>query len=128
MSVTMAKTRKNAKKPVSTENPTKAKVKSLKSKIKKKKETLSYYTHTPKLRKKRQKKVIVYDILGDSIVEPKNTSIIYSEEDDSFHETTSQPCKLSEKTSTPLRPQRVLKSPKLHLKNDCLKNPNSQPL
>ena len=62
----------------------------------------------------------MYDILGDSIVEPKNTSIIYSEEDDSFHETTSQPCKLSEKTSTPLRPQRVLKSPKLHLKNDCL--------
>ena len=121
----MAKTRKNVKKPVSTENPTETKVKSFKTKMKKKKEPLSHNTHTPKLRKKRQKKVIVYDILGDSISEPKNTSIIiYSEEDDSFHEITSQPGTLSEKTSTPLIPRRVLNSPKIHLNYDCLKNSN----
>ena len=73
----MAKTRKKSQKPLSTENLIQSKFKSQKSKIRKKKE--SNQTIPPNQKKKHpQKKVIVYSIDDNSIIEPKNTSIIYS--------------------------------------------------
>ena len=116
----MAKTRKKSQ-PVSNENlpESKVKIKSQKGKSKKKKQSVQLIP--PNLKKKRlQKKAIVYDIVEDSILEPKTTSIIYSEEDDSFHEIAPKSDPPSDKTSTPLpsRSKTVLRSPKLLFKTE----------
>ena len=113
----MAKTKKKTQK-TSIENSFKVKSKSQKGKFKKKKVTKHGETElsNPFLKEKQlQKKVKIYKIVDDSIVEPKNSSIVYSEEDDSFHKVKSSA--ISEKTSTPLRPKHSLRSPKLHFKN-----------
>ena len=110
----MVKTRKKYQKPVSNENLPVSKLKSQKVKFKKKKESGQLI---PPKKKRLQNKAIVYDIVEDSIIEPKNTSIFYSEEDDSFHEVVQESDPPSGKTSTPLpsRSKAVLPSPKLRL-------------
>ena len=113
----MAKTKKVTKKTYSPVVKTKPKTK--KSKFKKKKEE---NTNPLCMEKQFRKKAVVYKIIDDSIVEPNNASIVYSEEDDSFHEVKPNAGHCSDKTSTPLTSKPLLCSPKLLFK----KSPKSK--
>ena len=96
----MGKPRKNSKKPKkSTEKLAISKTKTKRSKA------------------KQLKKVVIYNIVDDSIEEPNNTKVVYSDEDDSFHEMKPNLGCISDKTSTPFKPKSVMRSPKLLFKS-----------
>ena len=99
----MGRVKKNAKKPkTSTENLLKKNLREKNIKFK--------------------KKVPIYNIIDDSIVEPNNSNVVYSDEDDSFHEIKPKTGSISENTSTPLKPKAPKHSPKLLFK--CLNTGN----
>ena len=68
------------------------------------------------------KKAVIYNIIDDSIVEPNNTNVVYTDEDDSFHEVKPKSKCTSDKTSTPLKPYPPIRSPKQLFK--CLESGN----
>ena len=105
----MGRTKKCTKKIITPVSLLKDKPKSKNSKFKKKKET-----NPNSLCKKKQlrKKPVIYKIIDDSIVEPNNTSVVYSEEDDSFHEVKPDKAYNSDKTSTPPYTKTPLKQSK----------------
>ena len=114
----MGRTKKCTKKIITPVSLLKDKPKSKNSKFKKKKET---NPNSLCNKKQLRKKPVIYKIIDDSIVEPNNTSVVYSEEDDSFHEVKPDKAYNSDKTSTPLIPKPLLNSPKLLFS----KNPKS---
>ena len=74
-------------------------------------------TKTKRSKAKQLKKVVIYNIVDDSIEEPNNTKVVYSDEDDSFHEMKPNLGCISDKTSTPFKPKSVMRSPKLLFKS-----------